>query len=170
MPSLKWMRPEGRPKIFSVYKAITSIGRASGVDVRVDDKALAEHHCQIVFDGKAFNLQEVDLDGDIQINGKKKRRQKLEHGDRILLGGKIDLSFSLFDESDVDEDDEETESPKGGGVAGLRQLHELSQLLMQKDKLSDQLEALLDAVIDSTHAAKGFLVRFEEGEPSDWKP
>mgnify|MGYP001570013860 FL=1 len=93
MPSLKWMRPEGRPKIFSIYKTITSIGRASGSDVRVDDKCLAEHHAQIVFDGKAFNLQEVDLEGDIQINAKKKRRQKLEHGDRLLLGGKVDLSF-----------------------------------------------------------------------------
>ena len=35
MPSLKWMRPEGRPKIFSIYKTITSIGRASVSDVCV---------------------------------------------------------------------------------------------------------------------------------------
>ena len=168
MPSLKWMRPEGRPKIFSVYKAITSIGRASGSDVRIDDKALAEHHAQVVFDGKAFNLQEVDLEGDIQVNAKKKRRVRLEHGDRLLLGGKIDLSFSLFDEGAAPSDDDDDADDRGAvapEVAGLRQLHELSQLLMQKDKLSDQLESLLDAVIDSTHAAKGFLVRFEDGEP-----
>ena len=32
---------------------------------------------EIVFDGKDFNLNEVDLEGDIQINQKRKRRARL---------------------------------------------------------------------------------------------
>ena len=107
MPSLKWTRSEGRPKIFSIYKKITSIGRAGGNDVAIDDKALADYHAQVVFDGKDFNLNEVDLEGDIQINGKKKRRARLEHGDRLLLGGKIDLSFSFFEEGGTQDEDDE---------------------------------------------------------------
>ena len=169
MPSLKWTRPEGRPKIFSIYKKITSIGRAGGNDVEIDDKALAEHHAQIIFDGKDFNLNEVDLEGDIQINSKKKRRGRLEHGDRLLFGGTVELTFSYFDEGashDLDDDDDGSDGATAHAeLDGLRRLFELSQLLMQSKTLDEQLEALLDAVIGATHAAKGFLIRIEDDEP-----
>ena len=166
MPSLKWTRSEGRPKIFSIYKKITSIGRAGGNDVAIDDKALADYHAQVVFDGKDFNLNEVDLEGDIQINGKKKRRARLEHGDRLLLGGKIDLSFSFFEEGGTQDEDDEDDNEghtAQAGLDGLRRLFELSQRLMQCKTVDEQLEALLDGVIGATHAAKGFLLRLEEG-------
>jgi len=167
MPSLKWTRPEGRPKIFSIYKKVTSIGRAGGNDVAIEDKALADYHAQIVFDGKDFNLNEVDLEGDIQINAKKKRRARLEHGDRLLFGGKVELAFSLFDEgaASADEDDDEEGEAAQADADGMRRLFELSQRLMQTQTLDEQLEALLDAVIGATHAAKGFLLRIQEGEP-----
>ncbi len=172
MPSIKWVRPAGRPKIFSIYKKITSIGRAAASDVTIDDRAMAEHHAQIVFDGKAFNLNEVDLEADIQVNQKKKRRVRLEHGDRIDLGrtsagGGVELHFSLFDEADRDEDEQASltgESDERSVVVGLRQLHELSQRLMQAREMNDKLSLLMDAVIAATHAAKGFLVLLEGGE------
>jgi transcriptional regulator with GAF, ATPase, and Fis domain len=168
MPSLKWIRPEGRPKVFSIYKKITSIGRAGGNDVTLDDRAVAEHHVQIVFDGKAFNLNEVDLEADIQVNQKKKRRVRLEHGDRIDLGrtasGGVELHFSLFDEGAVDREDEDDEDEDDdprrtrAEIMGLRRLHELSVRLMHATSMDAQLEALMDAVIDATSAGKGFLV------------
>ena len=37
---------------------------------------------QILFDGRDFILEEVDKQADILINGKKKRRARLVHGDR----------------------------------------------------------------------------------------
>jgi GAF domain-containing protein len=167
MPSLKWIRPEGRPKVFSIYKKITSIGRAGGNDVTLDDRAVAEHHIQIVFDGKAFNLNEVDLEADIQVNQKKKRRVRLEHGDRIDLGrsasGGVELHFSLFDEGAADRDDDEDDDDDDprrtrAEIMGLRRLHELSVRLMHATSMDAQLEALMDAVIDATSAGKGFLV------------
>ncbi len=160
MPSIKWVRPAGRPKIFSVYKKITSIGRATANDVTIDDRSIAEHHAQIVFDGKAFNLNEVDLEADIQVNQKKKRRVRLEHGDRIDLG-KVELHFSLFDEADKDDDEDASatgQSDERSVVVGLRQLHELSHRLMQARDMNEKLSPLMDAVIAATHAAKGFLV------------
>ena len=166
MPSIKWVRPAGRPKIFSIYKKITSLGRATANDVAIDDRTLAEHHAQIVFDGKAFNLNEVDLEADIQVNQKKKRRVRLEHGDRIDLG-KVELHFSLFDDADKDTEDDETatgQSDERSVVVGLRQLHELSQRLMQAREMTDKLSLLMDAVIAATHAAKGFLVLLEAGD------
>ena len=43
-------------------------------------------HAQVLFDGRDFNLEEVDKTGEILINGKKKRRARLVHGDRLTLG------------------------------------------------------------------------------------
>ncbi len=164
MPSLKWIRPEGRPRVFSIFKKLTSIGRAGANDVQIDHRSLADHHAQIVFDGREFNLNEVDPDGELLINGKKKRRCRIQHADRLTVG-EVELVFSAFDEGDgrassADDDGDET----AADVTGLRKLHELSLRLMQGRTMGEQLELLMDAVIDATSAAKGFLVLLENGE------
>src|SRR5579871_3906609 len=97
MPTLKWFPPEGSPRSFVLLKPVSTIGRALGNDVAVPSKALAETHAQVLFDGRDFNLEEVDKQGEILINGKKKRRARLVHGDRITLGD-AELQFSIFDE------------------------------------------------------------------------
>ena len=51
----------------------------------------------MLFDGRDFNLEEVDKQAEILINGKKKRRARLVHGDRLTLGD-AELAFSMFDE------------------------------------------------------------------------
>ncbi|MDQ3033506.1 MAG: sigma 54-interacting transcriptional regulator [Myxococcota bacterium] len=165
MPSLKWIRPEGRPKVYSVFKKLTSIGRAGGNDIQIDHRSLAEYHAQIVFDGRDFNLNEVDREGEIQINGKKKRRCKIQHADRLMVG-EVELVYSAFDESvDRDVRDEHgADVSVAAELAGLRMLHELSQRLMQSRTMQEQLESLMDAVIEATHAGKGFLLLLENGE------
>ena len=97
MPSLKWIKAEGRPQVFPVYKKITSIGRAGGNDVAIREGDLADYHAQVVFDGKEFTLSEVDRKGELRINGKKKRRGKVLHGDRLTVGD-VELQFSIFEE------------------------------------------------------------------------
>ncbi len=161
MPSLKWIKPEGRPQIYPVYKKITSIGRAGGNDVAIRADGLADYHAQIVFDGKDFNLSEVDRNGEIAINGKKKRRGKILHGDRVTVGT-VELTFSIFDES-VPLEPDEGES-REAELAGLRKLHEFSERLMASTSLDGQLEALMDAIIEVTHAGKGFLILLSDGE------
>ncbi len=164
MPSLKWIRPEGRPKVYAVFKKLTSIGRAGGNDIHVEDGSLAEYHAQLVFDGRDFNLNEVDREGEILINGKKKRRCKIQHADRLTLGA-VELVFSAFDESvDRNVRDDESDLRGAAQLVGLRMLHELSQRLMQSRTIEEQLESLMDAVIEVTHAGKGFLLLLENGE------
>ncbi|MET0284899.1 MAG: sigma 54-interacting transcriptional regulator [Polyangiales bacterium] len=151
----------GKPRVFPIYKKITTIGSAGGNDVNVDGTGLADFHAQIVFDGRDFNLSEVDRDGEIAINGKKKRRTKLVHNDRLQLGD-VQLVFSVYDEAlmnapDTDED--------AGEIAGLRKLYEFSQGLMHIRDFSELLRALMDAVVDVTHADKGFLLLVRETGP-----
>ncbi|UJR86175.1 sigma 54-interacting transcriptional regulator [Sandaracinus amylolyticus] len=164
MPSLKWIRPEGRPKVYSIFKKLTSIGRAGGNDIPIEDRSLAEYHAQIVFDGREFNLNEVDREGEILINGKKKRRCKIQHADRLTLGG-VELVFSAFDESvDRDGPSSDEDASVAAELSGLRKLHELSMRLMQSRSMQEQLELLMDTVLEATHASKGFLVLLENGD------
>jgi len=155
MPSLKLLAPAGKPRIFPVYKKITTVGRAGGNDVCIEGSGVADYHAQIVFDGRDFNLSEVDREGDISINGKKKRRAKLYHNDRLELGG-VELVFSVYDESaNLSRDDDDDDA---GEIAGLRKLYEFSQRLMDIKDVSELLRTLMDAVIEATHADKGFLL------------
>ena len=159
MPCLKWVASNGPPRVFPIYKKIVSIGSAGGNDICLDGQALADYHAQIVFDGRDFNLSEVDERGPILINGKKKRRGKLVHNDRLTLGDG-DFVFSLYDEAVQDEEGEAV-----GDLTSLRQLYEFSQRLMERSSLTELLEALMDSVIEVTNADKGFLVLLEEGVP-----
>ncbi|HJL18698.1 MAG TPA: sigma 54-interacting transcriptional regulator [Sandaracinaceae bacterium LLY-WYZ-13_1] len=163
MPSLKWIKAEGRPQIFPVFKKITSIGRAGGNDVPIHEDGLADYHAQLVFDGKDFTLNEVDRKGELRINGKKKRRGKILHGDRITVG-EVELQFSIFDEVPAFED-EEAPPDAEAELAGLRKLHDFSERLMRSTSLDEQLEALMDAIVEVTHAGKGFLILLQDGEP-----
>src|SRR6187402_2976927 len=103
MPSLRLVPSAGKPRVLPMYKKITTIGRAGGNDVVVEGEGVADYHAQIVFDGRDFNLSEVDRDADIGINGKKKRRAKLYHNDRIELGS-MEVVFSIYDEVATSDD------------------------------------------------------------------
>lgn len=159
MPSLKQILPSGPPQILPIYKKITSIGSARGNDVVITGEGIADYHVQIVFDGKDFNLAEIDKKADIQVNGKKKRRTRLVHNDRIDLGSGH-LVFSLYDEGTVAEPGQSSTE-----LSGLKKLYEFSQRLMEIKTVDELLAALMDAVIDVTHADKGFLVLTQGEEP-----
>jgi transcriptional regulator with GAF, ATPase, and Fis domain len=191
MPTLKWFPPQGAPRAFPLFKPVSTIGRALGNDVALPNAGpgLAETHVQVLFDGRDFNLEEVDKQADILINGKKKRRARLVHGDRLTLGD-AELQFSMFDEPGSTRAAAQTPggtdrpASTGGGelhktailqqVAGVRKLFEFSEKLMTTKAKEELLEAMLDTVIDVTGAEKGLILLLEDGgvpgEASDGAP
>jgi hypothetical protein len=60
MPILKWFPPQGSPRTFVLYKPMSTIGRALGNDVAVMTGGISDTHAQVLFDGRDFNLEEVD--------------------------------------------------------------------------------------------------------------
>src|SRR5258706_14692478 len=98
MPTLKYFPSQGGPREYSVHKAVTTIGKSLDNDFSLQLPEVAEHHAQIIFDGRDFNLEEGDRQAEILINGKKKRRGRLCHGDRLALGP-AQLPFSMFPEA-----------------------------------------------------------------------
>ena len=178
MPILKWFPPQGQPRTFVVHKPVTTVGRALGNDVAIPSHGLAETHVQVLFDGRDFNLEEVDKHAEILINGKKKRRARLVHGDRLTLGD-VELSFGVFDEprkvgrplaatGDIVADaasaaiSETQLHVTNQQLAGLRKLYEFSEKLMTMKDIDRLLEGMLDAVIEVTGAEKGLILLNED--------
>ncbi len=178
MPILKWFPPQGQPRTFLLYKPVTTIGRALGNDVAIPSHGLAETHAQVLFDGRDFNLEEVDKHAEILINGKKKRRARLVHGDRLTLGD-VELSFGVFDEprkvgrplaatGDIVADaasaaiSDTQLHVTNQQLAGLRKLYEFSEKLMTMKDIDRLLEGMLDAVIEVTGAEKGLILLNED--------
>ncbi|MEM6955841.1 MAG: sigma-54-dependent Fis family transcriptional regulator, partial [Myxococcota bacterium] len=84
---------------------------------------------------------------------------KIFHNDRITLAG-VELVFSVYDEvADMGHEDENAE------LSGMIKLSEFNRKLLEIRSVPEQINALLDAVIDVTHAAKGFVVLLEDGQP-----
>src|SRR5260221_1804383 len=123
MAMLRYFPQEGSPIFFAVHKPVMTIGRALGNDVHIPDRSVKEHHAQIVFNGRDFQLEELDRIADIAINGKKKRRARLVDGDRLTLGT-AQLGFSMYSELPA-------AAPPGEGdgshseLAGLRKLFQV---------------------------------------------
>src|SRR5207245_1212237 len=164
------------------FKPVSTIGLALGNDVCVKGDRVAQTHAQILFDGRDFNLEEVDKQGDILINGKKKRRARLVHGDRLTLGD-AELAFSMFDEPrSTPRPDHATPAPNPAltetqlwsasqSIAGIRKLFDFSEKLMTLKSVDEVLEAMLDAVIDVSGAEKGLILLLDDdGDKSEEAP
>ncbi len=160
MAMLRFFPAAGSPRVFAIHKPVTTIGRSEGNDVYIDDPSLLEHHAQIVFTGRDFQLEELERSAEITINGKKKRRARLVDGDRITFG-EAQLGFSMFSELPRGRSDTPGQSDE---IGGLRKLLEFSERLMTSRSVDDLLEALLDGVIEVTGAAKGAVLMVDSSE------
>ncbi|MFH2006316.1 MAG: sigma 54-interacting transcriptional regulator [bacterium] len=159
MPSLRIEAPGQKPKVYHLFKKITTIGKADENDVVLEDPLIGETHAHMHFDGKAYVVQATTRQNPLHINGRKKKKARLEHGDKVRVGA-YELVFSLFDEAAVVE---EEAAATVADVSGYKKLHEFSERLLRDYKLENLLETLMDTVIEITSADKGFLI-LTEGE------
>lgn len=133
-----------------------TIGRALGSDIQIKEATVESHHAQIVFNGRDFQLEEVDKASSISINGKKKRRARLINGDRICLGD-AQFSFSIFSEMPLEAKTASSDA-ESSEVAGFRRLHEFSERLVTSEGVDQLLERLLNTVLELTGAARGLVL------------
>jgi transcriptional regulator with GAF, ATPase, and Fis domain len=164
MPSLKWMASEGRPRVFGIYKRVTSIGSAGANDVAIESPGLSRHHAQVVFDGRDFSIAPVDSGSTLHVNGKKKRKSKIFHNDKLTLGD-VELVFSLYDESASRDSVSNDDTAYASEIEGMMKLSDFNRRLLEIREIPAQIEALLDAVIEVVHANKGFVIMLRDGNP-----
>lgn len=163
MPSLKWIRSEGRPHVFPIFKRVTAIGRATANDVSIDSESIEAYHAQLVFDGRDFTIATLDVPEPLLVNGKRKRKSKVFHNDKFQLGDE-ELIFSLYDESQSGVS-EQPEAASSAEMKGMLKLSDFNRRLLEIRSVPEQIEALLDAVVEVTDASKGFVILLEDGEP-----
>jgi transcriptional regulator with GAF, ATPase, and Fis domain len=168
MATIRYYPPRGEQVLVPLHKPVTTLGRALGNDVEIPDSSVSNHHAQIVFNGRDFQLEEVDRGAPILINGKKKRRARLVTGDRLQLGEAL-LGFSMFTEASTEatptaRDDADRE------IGSLRRLYSFSVRLMASRSVDELLEMLLDDVIELTGAARGVVLLVDPGEGEEATP
>jgi transcriptional regulator with GAF, ATPase, and Fis domain len=162
MPTLRVFPIVGSPRTIPVHKPVTTLGKALGNDVALQGDGVAEHHIQVLFDGRDFNLEEVDRNADIKINGKKKRRARLVHGDRLELGS-AEVAFSMFSEPMPRASESPAEENAGPDLSSVQKLHAFSEKLMARGTLDEVLEAMLDDIVELTGGDRGALLLVNDG-------
>ena len=162
MPTLIWRTKSGKKENYTVSKSISVIGSANSCDVCISDAGFLDNHAQLVFDGKGFSISSVDDADAILSGGKLRRKIKLNHEDRFEIN-QVEFVFSMLSvpSGAATNSDDGTQA-----LDILSQLQIFSQKLLSHDNVADILKELMDAVVDLTGASKGFLVLFEDGNPS----
>src|SRR5690606_16939780 len=167
MATIRYFPSQGTPAVTPLHKPLTTVGRALGNDVHLPDATVSQHHAQIVFNGRDFQMEEVDKGAEILVNGKKKRRFRLVHGDRLTLG-QAQLAFSIY--SDAVHATDAQQASGANEIGGLRKLHGFSQRLMSSNSVDELLETLLDDVIELTGAARGIVLLVAPGADKEAPP
>ena len=96
MASLRVQVPGSRPKLHPLYKRITSIGNAPECDVVLPDPTIGDTLAHIHYDGRDYTISALDKRDELTINGKKRKKHKLAHQDRISIGEIEVLFLSLI--------------------------------------------------------------------------
>ena len=159
MPSMRVTLTGKAPKVYHLYKKITSIGRGEENDIVLSDPLLDDTHAHVHFDGRDFVIQCLERKSELHVNGKRRRKHRLVHQDRVTLGS-TEFEFSLYDQPISDEEAAKTLAE----LNGYRKLYDFSLALLADYDLAHLLESLMDTVIAITNADKGFLVLLEGGE------
>jgi transcriptional regulator with GAF, ATPase, and Fis domain len=157
MPTLRVQIPGGNATVFHLYKKITSLGSSPECDVTLPDPLVPDSFAHIHFDGQVYTIATASRRHEVSINGKKRKKHRLSHDDKIVIGA-IELRFSLLDEAPA------IEAEAAETMADLdaySKLYDFSARLLQKHDLSDLLNELMDSVIEITSADKGFLILME---------
>ncbi|HYS80700.1 MAG TPA: sigma 54-interacting transcriptional regulator [Anaeromyxobacteraceae bacterium] len=160
MATLLVRTADGHERAISLSRRITTVGRGAENDVALPDEGLPETALHIHFDGRDFNAA-CHGGAEMHVNGRRKVAARLADGDRIRLGGS-ELTFTLS---------ERAAAPAiplpalatAARVEAMQGLVRFSERLLAAGELPRLLDELIDALLEVTHADKGFLILLEDG-------
>jgi hypothetical protein len=76
-----------------VDKDRATIGRSKECDLQVDDPNVSRRHAELVREGSAYWIVDLDSTNGVELNGKRLRRAKLEEGATFVVG-ETEIAFS----------------------------------------------------------------------------
>ena len=142
---------------FTITKTLTTIGRKSDCDIQLNDAQIGELFATLRKRGNQYQLRLIDLSTPTLLNGSTTRGgENLASGDRIMVGS-TELIF-------LDGDPPEVSGNSVENVKGLQQLVDFSSTLMHNNEPTVLFKELLKAIMDITHAEKGFIIVLQDDE------
>ncbi len=149
--------PDGSEREVALVKRITSLGRDPDNDVVVADPALPRTALHVHFDGRDYNVAAHE-GADLVVNGKRRGSWRLGAGDRLRVAG-TELFFDPAPRAPAS-----VRPPAGQRLLALETLVRFSERLLGATDLARLIDELMDALLEVTHADKGFLILFEDGD------
>ena len=141
---------------YAIRKVLTSIGRAEGNDIVLDDPMVRPTHANVMRQGTTYTLSLLGS-GELYVNGKRVKSAELQEGDQVLLGA-WQLVWSTSAPA------EESSGEEGLGLDMLQQLVDLSSNMMRDTEPERLFSAMLKALVALTGAEKGFVIVLQDGE------
>jgi transcriptional regulator with GAF, ATPase, and Fis domain len=146
-------------RLFPLKKPITTIGRASGNDLVLDDPVIAASHASLMRKGKEFVLAATDAKSDVFVNGQRTKSAVLAEGSVVLIG-----AWQLvFSEGEAPEEKPVDKGPSAG-LDVLERLVSLSDELMRDTAPNRLFANLLKGLVELTRAEKGFVIVMKDGQ------
>lgn len=142
-------------------KPLVTIGRAPGNDLVLKDPGVAPTHANLLKKSGHVTVSALSRDKLIFVRGRRARSVDLAVGDTVQIGR---FELTLHDgEPKAPESTESGAAPKAE-VGAMSRLVEFSKRLMSKGSPEQLFNALLEAVVETTQAEKGFVIYFKDGE------
>ncbi|MBS2024257.1 MAG: GAF domain-containing protein, partial [Deltaproteobacteria bacterium] len=163
MATLLVQLPGSPAQPFPLVKPLTSLGGSADADLRLPD---VRGVIAIEFDGKAFSATALD-GATLNVNGKKRDQIVLSDGDLLALG-RANIVFRSSDRIPTPVEVARVPTTNGQpepAALALSALTRLQDLLARESNAMQALALLLDGLIESVKADRGFLLVVEEGAP-----
>jgi len=148
--------PDGKQRRIPLERRITTVGRDAASDVPIDDPRLPPTALHIHFDGKEHTVA-CHEGANLLVNGRRRTTWRLAPGD-VLTVGEAELVFSPSPEEGAPEVPVRPEAKDA-----VHALVQFSRRLLAATDLAGLLDALLDALVEVTHADRGFVIILEDG-------
>ncbi|MCA9571137.1 MAG: GAF domain-containing protein, partial [Myxococcales bacterium] len=139
-----------------LHKVLTTIGRARGNDLVLDDAGLAESHATVLRQGTAWSVASNDRQASLFVDGRRTRQASLGPGTELMLGAwKV-----VFREGEpVAEQTEERVA-----LSLLEELVQISSEMMRDTTPQRLFATLLQGLVRVTRAEKGFIILLRDGD------
>ncbi len=157
MPHLQLIGPAGERVLHPIVRRITSIGASTDCDVVVSGMEVADTHATLTHEPGRFLVETTARNLGFLVQGRRVRSHELRHGDVIVLGG-VELAFSVLDDSLQDQSDKQSAAIEAESLQAMKRLLEFSRILSEPADVDALFDELIDQIVASSGASKGFLV------------
>ncbi len=160
-------------RVFELHDDPTTVGRAPGNTLSLDDPGLSRRHCEFCRSGADWILRDLGSFNGSFVNNIVVTEHILRQGDRIQLGGTV-LSFTADEgatrplpQADVGapqtERADDAQRATGHKLRNLAALIEITKALNSELDKATILETIVDKGVELIKAERGFLILVQDG-------